>query len=132
MNLLENGARDAKAEPRPTVLLGNEDGQEAGGGERTDELRGIRASCIKRPPIRSGEVGTQRAYGVADLEMIGNIHVAWHGHAQRIENGSGADSPRFVQTVFVSRNSSTARNPFSRPYPLALRPPNGAMKLTAL
>src|SRR5436309_1568753 len=48
-----------------------------------------------------------------------------------ITNGSGAFSDSPIHTVFVSRYSSIARMPFSRPNPLAPRPPKGAMKLTA-
>src|SRR5665213_781283 len=68
------------------------------------------------------------------FEQCGRRSEGWFGHRfspHRIANGSGDFSAVPIQTVFVSRYSSTARKPFSRPKPLAPRPPKGAMKLSA-
>src|SRR4051812_1850453 len=57
---------------------------------------------------------------------------AWAPAARhRITKGLADGAPVFIHTVLVSKYSSTAWNPFSRPMPESLTPPNGAMKLTA-
>src|SRR6266498_1461690 len=72
LDLLHDHCRGGHAQPAAAILFRDQRGEEAGLGERRDELGRIAALAVERAPIFARELGAEGANGLADLcEIIG-------------------------------------------------------------
>ena len=73
MYLLQNCGSGADAESAAAILLGNERGEVAGLGERSNEFGRIGALAVERAPVFARKLGAERAHAGADIgEFFGS------------------------------------------------------------
>jgi hypothetical protein len=85
LHFFEDRRGGDEAETAAAELFRNEAAQEPADGQRVDELGGIGAVAVERPPLLAGKARAQRRHGLADVGDIGRI---CHGGSPR---WNGAD-----------------------------------------
>src|SRR5919198_3210653 len=123
LDLLHDHCRGGQAQPAAAILFRDQRGEEAGLGERRDELGRIGALTVERAPIFARELGAEGANGLTDLcEIVVRVTNFGLGHVISNRVGAlGSTSPqaRLLEQASGSRSvvktGSVRRFPGDRP-----------------